>query len=101
MPQKRPFSFPPILTPANWLSPRIRVSAGRTLYLGSRTITTGMLVRTTRKAIMYNRELTYTLTRSVTNLIVCLFYVFTSQPLAYPHAIRYIHAHVARRVARC
>lgn len=90
MPQKRPFSFPPTLTPANWLSPRIHVSAGRTLYLGTRTIVTGMLVRTSCNTIAYTCTLNDTSTRSVVDLIVCLFYVFNVRPLAYTYAIRYI-----------
>lgn len=55
-----------------------------------------MLVDTTCNAIAYNRKLTYTLARFVVDPSGCLFYVFAVHPLAYTHAIRYIHAHVAR-----
>ena len=51
IPLKRPFPFAPITTPAKWLSPRIRVFPGRNLYLGTRTIATGMLVGTSRKPL--------------------------------------------------
>lgn len=83
MPLKRPFPFPPTLTPANWLSPRIRVSAGRTLYLGTRAINGGMVVRTTCT------------TRSVPRV----GFVYSTFNVLHIHTLSAIYAHARTRHA--
>lgn len=77
MPLKRAFRFPATTTSDNWLSPRIRVSAGRTLYLGTRGIASGMVVGTSRKPLnkrVYVKRHNVPLCRRSVRLFVLCFH---------------------------